>query len=115
MTMGSRHGESFAPLCRATRHNAAATTGCFRLMPCFFFDIDDTCSTLVDDEGLDLPDRRAAGRLALELLGEAIMIRADRLPQRIAVAVRDANGAVLHACAHLELTTPDDEAASAPH
>lgn len=81
-------------------------------MPCYYFDIDDTCSTLVDDEGLELPDRRAAGRLALELLGEAIMIRADRLPSRIAVEVRDADGAVMRACARLEVSEPDDPSAS---
>jgi hypothetical protein len=81
-------------------------------MPCFFFDIDDTSGTLVDDEGLELPDTRAAGRFALELLGEAIMVRADRPPRRIVVAVRDANGAVLRACADLEVGGPDDTSGS---
>lgn len=85
------------------------------LMPCFYFDIDDTCTTLVDDDGLDLPDLEAARRLAWELLGEAIMIRADQPPRRIAVDVRDSTGAVLRASAHLDTTAPEVEPGSGPH
>ena len=67
-------------------------------MPIFFFDTDDGDTRYGDQEGLDLPDKAAARRAALDALPD--MAR-DRMPggdqQTFAVSVRNDQGVVIYA------------------
>lgn len=65
-------------------------------MPRYFFDIEDGRDVL-DDEGDDLPDDRAARIAGLETLSEVLASRVERFwdEERLTLTVRDADRAPL--------------------
>ncbi|WP_063993409.1 DUF6894 family protein [Bradyrhizobium sp.] len=69
-------------------------------MPRFYFDVHHVGGIIIDDEGIDLPDLRAAGKQALVALGEAILHDADELKSSATkIEVRDAaHRVVLRRC-----------------
>ncbi|PSO17512.1 hypothetical protein [Bradyrhizobium sp. MOS002] len=69
-------------------------------MPRFYFDVHHVGGIIIDDEGIDLPDLRAAGKQALVALGEAILHDADELKSwATKIEVRDAaHRVVLRRC-----------------
>jgi hypothetical protein len=74
-------------------------------MPRFYFDHHDSLGALPDDEGYEAVDAPAAKRLALELLGQAIMDGASCNPTmgRITIVVRDDAGPILSVSATVEV------------
>lgn len=57
----------------------------------FYFDVHHDGGILIDDEGVDLPDLRVAGKQALVALGEAIQHDAAELKSSATkIEVRDA-------------------------
>lgn len=65
-------------------------------MPRYFFDIEDG-RDVVDDEGEDLPDDRAARIAGLEALSQVLGSRVERFwdDERLTLTVRDAERAPL--------------------
>jgi hypothetical protein len=71
-------------------------------MPRFFFDIRDDDDTLVDEEGIDLPDLKAA---QMEAAKSLTAMAADVQPEGskvLAIDVRTAEGRVLTAAITFE-------------
>lgn len=65
-------------------------------MPTFHFDIHHDEGIVIDDEGIDAADLDAAGTMALEVLGQAILDDARRRKTgAVKIEVRDATGRVI--------------------
>jgi len=73
-------------------------------MPFYFFDTDDGCTFMQDEEGCEVRDEEASRRLALEALTD---LAGDRLPagehQTWKIDVRDTTGRRIYH-AEIELT-----------
>jgi hypothetical protein len=62
--------------------------GSSRRMPTIYSDILIDADTIIDDEGVELPDTCVAPQMALELLGQAILDGSGRDQNRIARSER---------------------------
>jgi hypothetical protein len=69
-------------------------------MPTIYFDILSDTDTIIDDEGVELPNTCVARQLALELLGQAILDGSRRgTPGVTKIELRDQNGPFLRVSA----------------
>jgi len=74
--------------------------GSSRHMPTIYFDILSDADTIIDDEGVELPDTCVAPQMALELLGQVILDGSRRgTPGVTKVELRDQNGPFLRVSA----------------